>query len=133
MEAAPGLQRGHHEAGGAMSTTATTSAMEAALPEAAAPAYAGPERRWMTRSLYDWTWRSEQHNNKYARNEARSIAILEALRAKALKRHRTSTSARASEEADALWDGIYEIQQKLNARRERIARACAPWFEGEAP
>ena len=106
------------------------STAELALPEATASVYSGPERRWMTRSLHDWTDRSEQHNNKYALLEARSIAILEALREKVRKRGRTSERAR--EEVSALWDGIWEIRQKLEARRKRIAEDCATWFDDSA-
>lgn len=84
-------------------------------------AYTGPERRWMKRSLYDWTWRSEQHDNRFARGEAQSVAILEALRTEALKHGRGA-------EADAIWDGMYEIREKLHRRRARIAKDVAPWF-----
>ena len=87
--------------------------------------YTGHERRWMTRSLYTWQDRYEHHDMKFARDEARSIAVLEKLRSRAVKRHR-------SEEADALFDGIWELQKKLDARRERIAAKAAPWFDGSA-
>lgn len=87
--------------------------------------YTGTERRWMTRSLYPWQDYQELHDMKYARDEARSIAILEKIRARAVKRHR-------SEEVDALFDGIWELQKKLDARRERIAQKAAPWFDGSA-
>ena len=87
--------------------------------------YTGPERRWMTRSLYDWTDRSEHHDNKFAIGEARSVAILEKLRTRAVNRGRR-------EEADALWDGLWELKQKLQKRRERIAEDATPWFDGSA-
>ena len=87
--------------------------------------YTGPERRWMRRSLYDWTYRTEHHHTRFAREEARDIAILEKLRRGAYKRNRMA-------EAEAIFSGMYELQQKLAGRRQRIAEDCAPWFDGSA-
>ena len=89
------------------------------------PAYTGRERRWMTRSLCDWTYRTEHHHNRFAREEARDIAILEKLYERANKRRRR-------DEASAIFSGMYELQQKLAERRKRIANDCAPWFDGSA-
>ena len=87
--------------------------------------YAGPERRWMRRELYDWTHRHEHHDNQWAKGEAKSVEILQKLSDKAAKVGRT-------EEADALWDGLYQLKLALEKRRERIAAKVGPWFDGSA-
>jgi hypothetical protein len=91
----------------------------------AGSAYTGPERRWMTRSLYDWTDRDEHHDNKFALKEAREIAVLERIRQRAIKASR-------DEENIVLYGCIWDIQKKLNERRKRIADDAAPWFDERA-
>lgn len=87
-------------------------------------AYTGPERRWMkSREWSDWTRRSEHHHNQLALKEARDLAILEKLHARAGRAGR-------SEEYDALWSAAYALKAKLADRRKRIAEEVAPWFDG---
>lgn len=93
---------------------------------AAMTIYTGPERRWMTgRSLYGWTMRSDHHNNKCALDEARDVAVLGKL-------HRKAAKAGRQAEADALWSGLWELKQKLDRYRLRVAEETNPWFDGSA-
>ncbi len=75
-----------------------------------------------SRAWSDWSNRDEQFENRVDLESSRHIAILEKLRRKGLDRKR-------NEEADALWSGIWELQQKRAEWRKRVAENCAPWFQ----
>lgn len=102
------------------------SAVQEIAKQENAAAYTGPERRWMkSREWSDWTDRMAQHDVVWAAKEAREAAILTKLYNRATKKGRT-------EEASAIWSGLWLLRDHLKERRERIAAECSTWFDGSA-
>lgn len=85
--------------------------------------YTGPERRWMqSRPHSDWTKRDEHFANQRALEYGRSADLLLSMHDRAKNRAKK----------DALWNGYWFVNEKLDYYLKRVAEECAPWFDGSA-
>lgn len=85
--------------------------------------YTGRERRWMvSREWGRWIDRDAQSANQSALEYARDAEILLKVRNRAKNRLTQN----------ALWNGYWQLKEKRDHFRMRVAKEVAPWFDGSA-